>query len=348
MSAEGKEGEGGGLVCQAYLPPDPGPYPERARKSNAVRFTPVQVGAILAGTNEGLTQVVGPPGTGKTDTAVQIISNIYNNFPNQRVLLVTHSNQALNDIFEKIAVLNIHERHLLRLGHDADKLDTEEDFSKWGRVQFMLGKRLELLAEVGRLAASLQIGNADVNYSCETAQHFYLFNVLARWEEYSAKVKGEEDAAKIMALFPFHEFFSNAPAAVFAEGMTRAEAWIAAEGCFRHLQYIFTFLDECRAFEILRTYQERAKYLVTTQAKIIAMTCTHAALKRHDFVAQGFEFDSLVMEEAAQILEIETFIPMLLQQQHKGTPAPLARVCLCACVSVCVRVFACVAKCQEP
>ena len=29
----------------------------------------------------------------------------------------------------------------------------------------------------------------------------------------------------------------------------------AAEGCFRHLQYIFVFLDECRAFEILRTYQ---------------------------------------------------------------------------------------------
>ena len=323
----GKGIKGGTVVCESYLPPDPGPYPERARKTNAVRFTEVQVGAILAGTNEGLTQVVGPPGTGKTDTAVQIISNIYNNFPNQRVLLVTHSNQALNDIFEKIAVLNIHERHLLRLGHDAEKLETEEDFSKWGRVQFMLSKRLELLAEVGRLAASLNIG-ADVNYSCETAQHFYLFNVLARWEEYGAKVKGEKDAGKIMALFPFHDFFSNAPVAVFTDKMTAEEAWTAAEGCFRHLQYIFTFLDECRAFEILRTYQERAKYLVTTQAKIIAMTCTHAALKRHDFVAQGFEFDSLVMEEAAQILEIETFIPMLLQQQRKGKPSRLKRVVL--------------------
>ena len=131
-----------------------------------------------------------------------------------------------------------------------------------------------------------------------------------------------------MAFFPFHDFFSNAPVAVFTDKMTAEEAWTAAEGCFRHLQYIFTFLDECRAFEILRTYQERAKYLVTTQAKIIAMTCTHAALKRHDFVAQGFEFDSLVMEEAAQILESETFIPMLLQQQRKGKPSRLKRVVL--------------------
>ena len=39
-------------------------------------------------------QVVGPPGTGKTDVAVQIISNLYHNFPDQRTLIVTHSNQV--------------------------------------------------------------------------------------------------------------------------------------------------------------------------------------------------------------------------------------------------------------
>ena len=41
-----------------------------------------------------LLQVVGPPGTGKTDVAVQIISNLYHNFPDQRTLIVTHSNQV--------------------------------------------------------------------------------------------------------------------------------------------------------------------------------------------------------------------------------------------------------------
>jgi intron-binding protein aquarius len=43
------------------------------------------------------------------------------------------------------------------------------------------------------------------------------------------------------------------------------------------------------------------------------MTCTHAALKRREFVELAFKYDNLLMEEAAQILEIETFIPMLLQ-----------------------------------
>ncbi|KAK7856868.1 rna helicase aquarius [Quercus suber] len=48
------------------------------------------------------------------------------------------------------------------------------------------------------------------------------------------------------------------------------------------------------------------------------MTCTHAALKRKDFLQLGFKYDNLLMEESAQILEIETFIPMLLQRQEDG------------------------------
>ena len=61
---------------------------------NTVPFTPTQVEAIKSGMQPGLTMVVGPPGTGKTDVAVQIISNIYHNFPEQRTLIVTHSNQV--------------------------------------------------------------------------------------------------------------------------------------------------------------------------------------------------------------------------------------------------------------
>ena len=53
-----------------------------------------QVEAIRAGVQPGLTMVVGPPGTGKTDTAVQIMHVLYHNCPTQRTLLITHSNQA--------------------------------------------------------------------------------------------------------------------------------------------------------------------------------------------------------------------------------------------------------------
>lgn len=144
-----------------------------------------KVEAIKSGMQPGLTMVVGPPGTGKTDVAVQIISNIYHNWPEQRTLIVTHSNQALNQLFEKIMALDVDERHLLRLGkseapkwicenkshcfcsknfslafqntclwtlnfqgHGEEALETEKDFSRYGRVNYVLMKRLELLKEV--------------------------------------------------------------------------------------------------------------------------------------------------------------------------------------------------------
>lgn len=54
------------------------------------------------------------------------------------------------------------------------------------------------------------------------------------------------------------------------------------------------------------------------------MTCTHAALKRAELVELGFAYDSVLMEEAAQVLEVETFIPLVLQ----ANSARLKRVVL--------------------
>ncbi|XP_013382213.1 intron-binding protein aquarius-like isoform X1 [Lingula anatina] len=303
------------ILVEPHVIPNRGPYPYSQPKRNAIQFTPTQVEAIKAGMQPGLTMVVGPPGTGKTDVAVQIISNLYHNFPNQRTLIVTHSNQALNQLFEKIMALDVDERHLLRMGHGEEALETEKDFSRYGRVNYVLAQRLELLEEVGRLQESLGVPG-DVAYTCETASYFYLYQVLARWEEFLSKVKvkpGQAEAVeKIAELFPFTKFFENAPQPVF-KGQSYAEDLDIAEGCFRHVKRIFTQLEEFRAFELLRSGSDRSKYLLVKEAKIIAMTCTHAALKRRDLVDLGFEYDNILMEESAQILEIETFIPLLLQ-----------------------------------
>ena len=45
--------------------------------------------------------------------------------------------------------------------------------SRYGRVNYVLAQRLELLTEVGRLQQSLDVPG-DVAYTCETAGHFYL------------------------------------------------------------------------------------------------------------------------------------------------------------------------------
>ncbi|XP_010261266.1 PREDICTED: intron-binding protein aquarius [Nelumbo nucifera] len=305
------------LRVEAYIPPDPGPYPQDQPKQNSVRFTATQVGAIISGIQPGLTMVVGPPGTGKTDTAVQILNVLYHNCPSQRTLIITHSNQALNDLFEKIMQRDVPARYLLRLGQGEQELATDLDFSRQGRVNAMLVRRLELLAEVERLARSLQLPE-DVGYTCETAGYFWLLHVYSRWEQFLAACAQNEDKPTFVKdRFPFKEFFSNTPQPVFT-GHSFEKDMRAAKGCFRHLKTMFQELEECRAFELLKSTADRANYLMTKQAKVVAMTCTHAALKRKDFLQLEFKYDNLLMEESAQILEIETFIPMLLQRQEDG------------------------------
>ncbi|GAB1609948.1 RNA helicase aquarius [Argonauta hians] len=322
-----QKGETGGkpatrpvVKAEAHVVPNRGPYAYSQPKRNTVPFTPTQIEAIRSGMQPGLTMVVGPPGTGKTDVAVQIISNLYHNFPDQRTLIVTHSNQALNQLFEKIIALDIDERHLLRLGHGEEALETVKDYSRYGRVNYVLSQRMELLDEVARLQQSLDV-QCDMSYTCETAGYFYLYQVLARWEEFESKIKASDckdtNLTLVKDLFPFTKFFSNAPQPLFSTESFQKDL-DTATGCFRHIKKIFTQLEEFRAFELLRSGADRADYLLIKEAKIIAMTCTHAALKRRDLVQVGFKFDNILMEEAAQILEIETFIPLLLQNPEDG------------------------------
>jgi intron-binding protein aquarius len=170
---------------------------------------------------------------------------------------------------------------------------------------------------VERLARSLQL-REDVGYTCETAGYFWLLHVYSRWEQFLAACnENKSKQSFVKDRFPFKEFFSNTPKPVFT-GESFEKDMRAAKGCFRHLKTMFQELEECRAFELLKSTADRANYLMTKQAKIVAMTCTHAALKRKDFLQLGFKYDNLLMEESAQILEIETFIPMLLQRQEDG------------------------------
>ncbi|KAM3080955.1 hypothetical protein ACMFMG_004914 [Clarireedia jacksonii] len=316
------------VQVSSYKPPSTGPYPMDAPRLNQVRFTPAQVEAIISGTQPGLTVIVGPPGTGKTDVATQIINNLYHNFPNQRTLLIAHSNQALNQLFQKIVALDIDERHLLRLGHGEEELDTESNFSKHGRVESFLENRDGYLREVDRLAANFGAPGAHGS-SAETAGYFNSVYVVPAWARFQEVLKSPDLTAEdIVSAFPFHYYFSNAPQPLFPPGADKDAVIDIANGCYFHIIKIFTELEDVRPFEILRRDRDKANYLLTNEARIIAMTSTHAAMRRREISSLGFHYDNVVMEEAAQITEIENFIPMALQNPKNGG-TPLQRVVLC-------------------
>ena len=162
--------------------------------------------------------------------------------------------------------LDIDERHLLRLGHGEEMLETEKDFSRYGRVNYVLQQRLALLKEVNRLQKSLGV-QGDVSYTCETAGHFYLYQVLSRWEKFQDEINlhkktvegtvlkikkshvneniiyilaenGNYSSSIVSEKFPFHLYFSNAPQPVF-KGQDFEEELEIANGCWYHIKNIF-------------------------------------------------------------------------------------------------------------
>ncbi|KAJ2452723.1 hypothetical protein EV183_002702 [Coemansia sp. RSA 2336] len=270
------------------------------QKHSGLSFTPTQVQAIADAGQRGLTLVVGPPGTGKTDVAAQIVSNLYHAHPQQTVLLLTHSNQALNQLFERIVALDIEPRHLLRLGHGEESLDSTERFSNAGRIESFLERRRELLEQVQKLADSLQVPG-DYRDSCESARFFYVAHVRVRWDAYLRKTRE----------FPFTHYFQEQTGTLFPEG---CDEEAVAHACFAYLERLFDEVAEIQPFELLQSARERALYLLKRQARVIAMTCTHAAMRLSELQQMGMRVGSVVMEEAAQVLDVETLLPLTLSQ----------------------------------
>lgn len=307
-----------------------GPYPTDKPNVNKIRFTQKQVEALVSGVHPGLTVIVGPPGTGKTDVAAQLIHLLTSNYPQERILLVAHSNQALNQLFQKITALAIDPRHLLRLGHGEEELETEESYSKFGRVESFLENRQHYLAEVDRLAKSIGAEGAHGS-TCETAEYFSQVYIEPAWLKFWSSVENDASTPEsIRKSFPFHKYFSNAPVpALFPANATSEEMVDIARGCQHHIDKIFSELAVVRPFEILRHSRDQQNHLLVKEARVIAMTSTHAGMRRSEIANLGFHYDTLIMEEAAQITEIESFIPCAMQTPDPNTAElPLKRIVL--------------------
>lgn len=326
-----------------------------------LKFTERQVESIVSGLLPGLTLVEGPPGTGKTDVAVQIISLLLKNFPNERILLVTHSNQALNDLFEKTLKAGVNERYLIRLGMGEKGLQTlGKDFSRQGRIDYLLGRRLLILEEVRALAYSVGIHNFE-EFTCESALYLFEFELRKRWDAFENSIlpyerhKEFEDYDVIVKKnFPFSKYAAMKLGKRFKGLNEEAEKKIkqereeakkrrieekrrrkieqksklgyeieeeeeeevveedpeaklrtAEDEVFvnkfeidvRKARNYWSFIDdmfkevaECHSLELIRDQKERGNFLITQQAKVIAMTCTHAGLKRKELAAIGISF----------------------------------------------------------
>ncbi|KAF4127688.1 AAA domain [Phytophthora infestans] len=292
--------------------------------SSPIRYTKTQVAAVRTGQCEGLTLVVGPPGTGKTDVAVQLVLNLYRTTPaREKILVVAHSNQALNDFFARILALHVvNEAEIVRMGQPqlaneggAGGKESEgafhADFSHDGRVAFLLERRAALLAEVEQMAQWLikrdaaryaGLAGGSASYSCENALVFYQFHMKTFLEAArdTSKLTSKDD--KVAAIV---EFFTMRKGV--APNVVDALRQFSLD-----IESYFAELRRLQPLELLQTPRQRGDLYLIHHARIVAMTCTHAALNHRRITDLGLTFGSLIMEEAAQVSELDSLVPLLL------------------------------------
>lgn len=151
---------------------------------------------------------------------------------------MTHSNAALNDLFEKIMATGVvDERYMIRLGLGEKDLNVQSthDFTKQGRVRYTLERRAKLLNEVQLLSESLGVSNVaergaagDSSYTCETAMLFQTHHIHTRIQKFLKTVKEGGDAAEA---FPFAAYYGGKGASFGSED--------EAKGTFESLNSMF-------------------------------------------------------------------------------------------------------------
>jgi intron-binding protein aquarius len=211
-------------------------------------------------------------------------------------------------------LIDVNHIHLLRLGHGEEELDSEQSFGKVGRINSLMDKRLELLAEVEKIALSLSVPS-DYAYSCETATYFFLREIHSRWENFCKTTNDQKETFNVDE-FPFTNYFSTVKPDLFPSDKSAAQHYLIATECFEYLQDVFNQLNDMRVYELLQSNKERSHYLLSREARITAMTSMHAALKHKELCELDFSYDTIIMEEAGQIMEIEAFIPLVLQKME--------------------------------
>ncbi|KAG2381685.1 hypothetical protein C9374_006069 [Naegleria lovaniensis] len=299
--------------ANSYHPYIPRDVRIRSNNVHQHRFNTQQVKAITSALlpEKGLVYIQTPPSCGKYQVLTKIIENLYLNHPQQRIVIITRSNLTLNAIFENLEKSRVHERHLLRLGGEKNV------FSKFGRVNYMLAQRLEALKAFDILASSLGMAQF-INTSCETASHVFIGKVFPRWKAFleQAQLLKENsttpnDLSFFENNFPFIDYFKQVlevdkifQSTQYDENMNRA--------CelFSEISLLFDIICECKVFENVRNYHGRSNHILTHQSRVVGMTSTHAAIKRSSFKQQQFDYNTLIIEDAARISEIESFIPM--------------------------------------
>ncbi|OII77594.1 hypothetical protein cand_016010 [Cryptosporidium andersoni] len=286
-------------------------------------FTEEQTRAIYSSLNKGITIICGPPGTGKTDIASNVLSQLCNSNSNERIVVIAHSNHALNNLFEKILMYStIPTDRLLRLGYsnldgiEKNKtIDLSRDFSLDGRIKYILDMKESLLLSAKYILMSIKCVPIDETHiTCSSFNILYKHFIVPVVEELEISLKeysqkSQEPTEDYCRQFPFSQYWLDYVGCKLKDSLDYLE-------CLKAIKSVFTQLEEIEFMEILTTNHDRGQYILSKYSKVIAMTCRYAILHLEYLRELNLGITTFIIEEAAQITDAESILPLLINQTH--------------------------------
>lgn len=263
---------------------------EMREPDNDDDFVPyaAQQEAVLSALTRRMTLVIGPPGTGKTDTAVRMIVALLGRFAG-RLLVTAVSNLALDQLIDKLLAF-APDAVLLRLGGQA-LLPTARRFTT---DQIVSVRTRRFTAAIHELCGAL--GPKSPHYA---GVHELLEELpVASTPQLVQSDEDGADAANDVAEIPLQFWRSRAWTRFVAasDGALRQAVGGAHEATLGELLSIAALLSLKRAAREMALVQG---------SRLVFATTTGVAMRFARLREANLAFETVLMEEAAKVLETE-------------------------------------------
>ncbi|WBW72426.1 U2-type spliceosomal complex ATPase Cwf11 [Schizosaccharomyces osmophilus] len=276
-----------------------------------VYFNDEQCSAVLNSLQPGLTLVNGPSQAGKHTLVCKILETLNKNFQNKRTLVVCKANDSLNRLFHLMEEAScFDEGRILCLGRQSDR----DDYTSYGTIRYLISKLPYLLAEVDRLASSMNVIGA-YGSNPETALYFYGAFVNPAWNKFS-NLASSSNFRNIWDAFPFKTFFQGRSNEVPDDASRILDKVISL---YHEIFHLFTTIRYIQPYTFFKRSTDCEIYALCQQANIVGTTWEEV-LKRLPILSEkGFSFENLIVLDSESISEYTVSKLLTLNESNSGT-----------------------------
>ena len=208
---------------------------------------------------------------------------------NERTVIITKTAAGLSEIHSQLVALGVKENYVARPELGADFSQLSKHYSK------LLKHAIEAISKF----VCSPLGLSDVE-SCNDCEYIWKVFILPRWKAFSLLLSSAADIEQLKSAYPF------AKCELF-----KLDSF---ENHFACISELFDTVRELSALEKLKDPEAVATFAMSNLSKVVLMTTSFAASKRHVLSKMNLEFDNIFVDEAQSIPEAESLLLLSLQK----------------------------------